>query len=387
MALTGWGLPALLALLSIAAFAGLVAWWPRLSGPGAPRLAARAGTLLGTNALVLLLAGALLNAQFQFFADWSDLAHAVTHAPAGSSASGGGRVAAAAAAHVVGAAAVAATRLPPLPPDAGTQKWLTYTVRGRVSGLTGRVVVRLPDGYTDPAAARRRYPVLEAFSGYPGEPEQWMEAMHVGGAVSGAEAAERLGPVLVVSPQTEFPDGVDDECVDGPSGTPQVETWLARDVPVWVAATFRVRTERTAWSTIGLSAGGWCAAVVAMHHPAQFAAAVVLGGYFRPLFGPLYRPFAPGSAAAAPYDLVRLARADPPPVALWLQTSSADGTSYPTSAALLKAARAPLAVRATVLQHAGHRLTVWRGLLPAALDWLGADVPGFRFAAAKPPGT
>jgi hypothetical protein len=34
-------------------------------------------------------------------------------------------------------------------------------------------------------------------------------------------------------------------------------------------------------------------------------------------------------------------------------------------------------VRATILAHAGHRLSVWRALLGPALDWLGATVPGF----------
>jgi len=37
-----------------------------------------------------------------------------------------------------------------------------------------------------------------------------------------------------------------------------------------------------------------------------------------------------------------------------------------------------LAVDATVLQHAGHRISLWKGLLPGSLAWLGANVEGFK---------
>jgi len=377
VSLTGWSFPVLLAVLVAVAGGGLVAGWPRLSAPGWGHVAGRAGSLLGLNVLVLLLVGALMNAEFLFFASWTDLATSLTGQPAGVPSDGGGRAADAATTRVHGVAAVAATRLPPLPPNATRDRWLTYQVHGDASGLSGRVVVELPPGYTDPRQARVRYPVLETFAGYPGEPEQWVGAMNLGHELSDAVAARRLRPALVVSPQTEFPAGVDTECVDGTPGRPQVETWLAHDVPAWVARTFRVGTDRGSWTTIGLSAGGWCAAMVAMRHPAQFAAAIVMGGYFRPEFGPLYQPLRPGSRQAEAYDLVALARRAPPPVALWLQTSHADRTSYGSSAALLGAARPPLAVRATVLKNAGHRLAVWRDLLGTALTWLGADVPGF----------
>lgn len=144
-----------------------------------------------------------------------------------------------------------------------------------------------------------------------------------------------------------------------------------------MARTFRVSTDRASWATIGLSAGGWCAAMATMLHPAQYSAAVVLGGYFRPEFGPFYQPYPAKAPAGARYDLVRLAHQAAPPVAIWLETSHADPVSYSSSAAFLKATRSPTAVDAVVLQHAGHRLSVWQGLLPQALTWLGTNVAGF----------
>jgi hypothetical protein len=187
---------------------------------------------------------------------------------------------------------VAASRLPPLPAGRVSPAGVvTYTVRGTHSGLTGKVEVQLPPGYQDPRRARLRYPVMEAFPGYPGGPGSWIHTMALGSTVSQLVAARRMREVLVVSPQVELPQGVDTECVNGIPGRPQVETWLARDVPDWVARTFRVRTS--------------------------------------------------------------------------------------SSAAFLEATRPPMSVKALVLQHAGHRISLWQSLLPTSLVWLGHNVPGF----------
>ena len=118
--------------------------------------------------------------------------------------------------------------------------------------------------------------------------------------------------------------------------------------------------------------------MVTMLHPAQYSAAIVMGGYFRPEFGPFYFPYSARDKLANRYDLVALTRRNPPPVAIWLETSHADPVSYNSSAAFLKATRPPLAVDAIVLQHAGHRVSLWQGFLPSSLTWLGANVSGFK---------
>lgn len=154
--------------------------------------------------------------------------------------------------------------------------------------------------------------------------------------------------------------------------------WLTTDVPNWVVEHFHVKTDRQSWATIGLSTGGWCAAMATMRHPATYAAAIVMAGYFTPWFGPYYRPFEPNSPLGRSYNLIRLARNTPPPVAIWLETSHADRDSYPTSALFLRDVRSPTAANAKVLENAGHRMSVWIDMLPEALHWLGTNVPGFR---------
>ena len=255
---------------------------------------------------------------------------------------------------------------------------ISYTVRGPLSGITATVVVQLPPYYTNPGYASAGYPVLETFPAIPDDARIWIDTMNLGGVVAREAAAKKMGPALIVSPQVEIPAGVDTECVNGSPGNPRIETWLTRDVPNWVTHTFRVKTDRTSWAAIGLSAGGWCAAMAAMLQPAQYSAAIILGGYFHPDFGPVYYPYPPNSKVPDRYDLVALTQRNPPPVALWLETSHVDTLWYHSNAAVIKAARPPLSVDATVLQHAGHRLTVWEPLLPLSLRWLGANVRGFK---------
>ncbi len=385
MALTGQPFLLLVGAATAAAFVGVVLVWPRLAARGVARIAGRAGLLAAVNLLVLLTASTQLNAQYLFFADWTDLQGALAGAPPVSSvvlpAGAGVPVGAVgplpADRSPSGQAAAVAPVLPPLPPGRmNSDGVMSFMVAGAASGLTGKIMVQVPPGYTDPGQSSTRYPVLETFQGYPSSPAQWIGTMHLGAVMARAVAGHRMRSALIVSPQLEFPAGKDTECVNGRVGAPQVETWLTQDVPAWVSRTFRVAADRGSWATIGLSSGGWCAAMTAMLHPVQYGAAVVMGGYFRPDFSGVAGAWSSGGAAAR-YDLIALARRAPPPVALWVQTSRSDPVSYGSTAALLGTVRPPLAVTSTVLDHAGHRTSIWQGLLPGSLAWLGATATGF----------
>jgi S-formylglutathione hydrolase FrmB len=380
MSLTGPVFLGAVVVVTVVAFLTVVAVWPTMAGRSPGRVLGRIGLLLTVNVLVLLTAATQLNAQFLFYADWTDLRGAFGGAPTTTVVTRGGVAAQAARVVVRGPSARAPKVSPALPtgPSSRSGPGVTsYTVRGPASGMVGTVVVELPPGYGAPANASTHYPVIEAFQGYPGSPTTWTDTMSLGGVIAQQVAAGRMRSALIVGPQVEMPAGVDTECVNGTPGNPQLETWLARDVPDWVAKHFRVATDRGSWATIGLSAGAWCAAMITMLHPSQYSAAIAMGGYFRPTFGPFYQPYPPGSTLAERYDLIALARRGRTPAAIWLETSHADTVSYASSSAFLKASRAPLAVNAIVLQHAGHRLSLWKGLLPGTMAWLGGNIPGF----------
>jgi enterochelin esterase-like enzyme len=189
-------------------------------------------------------------------------------------------------------------------------------------------------------------------------------------------AAGHLAPAVVVMP-FYTPGQIDTECVDGGAGQPQVEQWLTRDVTGWVEHHLRVGNSRTSWATFGLSAGAWCASMLAMLHPDLYSAAISLGGYYQPDFARTYIPFKPGSPQWDHYDLLRVAHDHPPTVALWVQTSKADAVSYGTTRQLLATAKPPTSITADVLPNAGHRLSVWTALIPQTLQWLGRTAPGF----------
>lgn len=379
MSLTSGWLLAAAVVLTLAAFAAVVVFWNAFAGRSAARVLSRVGMLLVVNLLVLLTAAVRLNDEYLFFASWADLHGALTGTVVKTHLTRGGSPAQAFERPVAGPAAHAPARVPPLPRGAVDATGLgTFQVHGAASGITATVVVQLPPGYLSPAAADRRYPVLEAFSGYPSGSDQWIRVMKLPQAMAKQVALGHVRPALIVEPQQWIPAGVDTECTNGAAGNPQVETWLTVDVPRWVARTFRVETDRSSWATIGLSAGGFCAAMASMLHPAQYGAAINMGGYFQPELSPVYQPYPPRSPLEVRYDLVELARRAPPPLAVWMETSHADAISYRSSSAFLRVAREPLAVHAVVLQNVGHRVGVWEALLPESLQWLGATVPGFR---------
>jgi enterochelin esterase-like enzyme len=369
----------LLVLATLAAAAAVVVFWERLAAPGLVAVLERLAALVVVNLLVLLTVGALANDTFGFFADWTDLGGAFQSAPHASTSSHGGSAGSAAGAAVrSGRLPAPPATLPPLPPGQPGQRQFTYRVRGPLSRLTGEVVVELPASYRDPSTRADRYPVIETFHGYPGTPRQWLDSMALGQVLDAESHARHVAPALVVAPQIEIPPGRDTECVNGGPGLPAVDTWLTQDVPDWVVRTFRVRTDRAAWAVAGLSAGGWCAAMASLLNPGRYGAALVFGGYFDAKFGSGYRPWPPGSPLRRRYDLVSQVASAPPPVAMWVETSHSDRTSFASTEKFLRVVRPPLAVHLVEFAHAGHSVLLWSGLVPEAVRWLGAEVPGFR---------
>lgn len=380
MTLTGSALLITAVLITAASFVAAVVGIPMIQGRQWVAMTSRALVLAVLNALVLLTAAIAVNDKYQFYADWTDLHNSLFGGALPSITVNAGAPAPDAdePKALAGGASVGGSTGHRPRHLAQPGPLTSYEVTGPRSGLTGQVLVTLPPGYQAPANTTRRYPVLETFPGYPGTPAQWYLDMNLGGELNSVEQAGQIAPVITISPQTEFPGGIDTECVNGQARDPRVETWLTRDVPNWLEHRFRVATGRTSWATLGLSAGAWCAAMAPMLHPHQYAAGIVMGGYFQPEFTDTYRPFGSGSTLARRYNLIALAHRDPPPVALWVETSHSDPLSYPSTSQLLAVARAPLSVHAVILLNAGHRFGVWTPLVPKALRWLGSHIAGFR---------
>lgn len=366
---------------------------PRATATGWSALLRRAGYQLAVIVTVLLAVGVTLNDQYGWYANWGDLGTAFIATDPGHVVAAGAVAAQAAAAPSGGGSGVDHEDVPladlPSPsalglglrPGPADGQIREYNVPGPVSRLASSITVWFPPQYTDPAMAHHRFPVLEAFHGAPGTPRQLWFNMSLGKLVAQQTAAGNLAPSVIVMP-FYTPGQLDTECVDGGAGQPQVEQWITRDVTGWVEHHLRVGNSRTSWATFGLSAGAWCASMLAMLHPDLYSAAISLGGYYQPSFERPYIPFKTDSPQWEHYDLLKLAHDHPPRIALWVQTSKADPVSYGTTSRLLTIAKPPMSITADVLANAGHRLGVWTPLIPQTMQWLGKTAPGFHPAPA-----
>lgn len=393
MSLTGAALMWLLCILAVGSFVWSILAWPRSAGSGAWAILRRVGHQLSVLVLVIAALGVMLNREYDWYSNWSDLAASFSSATpsgdiqvAGAAPSDAGaglldgspNAPPAGGATARGGAVLDSAASLGLESDPGPGgQYEVFSVPGPISGHTGDVSIWFPPDYGTAAQAHHRFPVIEAFHGVPGSPRQLSGTfVNIGHEVAAQVAAHHLRDAIVVMP-SYTPGGLDTECVNGTGSRPRMEDWITKDIPAWVEAHVRVDRDRGSWATFGFSAGGWCAAMSAMLHPETYAAAIVLQGYFQPTFEAPYIPFVSSSPDGQHYDLLRLAHVAPPRVALWILTSKADPVSYRTTAALLANAQPPLSITADVLTNGGHRTSVWTPLVPTTLQWLGTNLPGF----------
>lgn len=384
MSLTGHALQWGTIAVALLAAAAVVVLWARLARPGLLGVLLRISALMGVNVLLVFALLVTANRHYVFYSGWDDL---LGVQPQVSEQFAGAQPQDRSSAAV---SAVEAGTLHPTAPEGTTVSGYGGRVQQLqvtgASGVTGRVLVVLPRGYGDASNAGRTYPVLVALHGFPGTPEQWLTALDVRAALDSAAGSHQVLEPIVVVPDLAQPAGRDTECLNGPAGQPQVETWLSSDLPKAVEASYRARTSAAAWATMGFSMGGWCSAVLTMLHPQQFGAGIVMGGYFEYEPSSSYSPLTPGSAEAKAHDLVSIAASNPPAVSLFVSSSQDDPESWPTTKTFLAAAKAPLSATALIAKTGGHRSDVWAAQMPKALAWLGQTAAGFspKTGSAQP---
>jgi hypothetical protein len=268
---------------------------------------------------------------------------------------------------------------PPRVHPTGGEPSGTFTLAGPVSGVTSQILVSLPAGYDDPANASRRYPVIEAFPGWPGTLSGLATGFALRPTLDSLAAAHQIRNAILVLAYPWVPAGRDTECVNGPGGRAagdQVETWLTVDVPQWVRTHLRAAAAATSWATFGISAGAWCAAMASLRHPSVYRGAIVLGGYFWPQWG-YWRPYGAYGRYLPGHNLVVLEKKSPVPVAMWAYTSVGDPFSYPTTTQFSAVVRAPTQYAVHVAASGKHSSSQWKPWLSTALRWLAHAEPGF----------
>jgi S-formylglutathione hydrolase FrmB len=136
-----------------------------------------------------------------------------------------------------------------------------------------RLGIYLPAEY---ASSGRRYPVVYFLHGLPASPTSFRGADFLARALS---ASGRKA--IIVAPQGARDNDSDPEYLDWGTGR-NWETAITRDVVGYVDSHFRTIPERRGRALVGLSAGGYGAVILALHHLGAFSVVESWSGYFHP---------------------------------------------------------------------------------------------------------
>ena len=258
---------------------------------------------------------------------------------------------------------------------------IAVRMTGTASRLTRDVFIYLPPQYFQKPYATSRFPVIELIHGQPGQPEDWLAALDVQTTLASLIAAHLADPAVLVMPDVNGGRRISLQCIDQVGG-PADDTFVAQDVPRFVAARIRVQPPGRAWGIAGYSEGGYCAANLALRHPMRFGFAAVMSGYFRPMANRIVvrhaiksiDPFRRNGALRvqnSPLDILRQLPAGSQIPQFWVAAARAvrgDVMSAVTFVTLLRA-RDP-ATPLTITPDGAHNAVAWRSMIPPMLEWM-----------------
>ncbi len=299
--------------------------------------------------------------------------------------------------------------LPQLPANAGQQRLarvlgrvtggtaavqqgetVRLTVHGRRSQLTRTVYLYLPPQYFQARYARARFPAIELITGFPGQPQDWINVVGVTQSYLTLLRDGAVQPAVLVMPDANGGPRISLQCLNVRRG-PQDATFLGVDLPEALSRSLRVPPPGPAWGIAGYSEGGYCAADLALLYPARYGAAGVLSGYFVPgddrLGSPVrtVNPFGADKALRAlntPMQRVRALPVNEPVPQFWLGAGS-DFRQDVTAARAFQ--RRLLTRQPGAMVHLApggkHNMATWRALVPPLLAWL---TPRLAYAQRHP---
>lgn len=148
-------------------------------------------------------------------------------------------------------------------------------IPGTESGFDARPgLVYLPASYR--LNPRPLLPVVVLLAGQPGAPQMWIDGGQIVEALDRYAAAHNGLAPIVVLPDVLGSDWNNTMCIDSPKGN--AETYLARDVPAFVAANLQAATGPRHWAIGGLSFGGTCGLQLAVRKPDVYGRFLSISG-------------------------------------------------------------------------------------------------------------
>jgi len=167
------------------------------------------------------------------------------------------------------------------------------TIVGQRSRLARNVYVYLPPQYFQKAYAHYRFPAIELLHGSPGNPQAWLSVLDVIPTYLNLLEAHPSDAAILVMPDTDGGQQYGLQCLNNPGGI-QDMTFVAEDVPDYIARFVRVQAPGPAWGVAGYSEGGYCAANIALQEPDRYGAAGIMSGYFVPIQSQVPKDNKPG---------------------------------------------------------------------------------------------
>ena len=271
------------------------------------------------------------------------------------------------------------------------------TITGQRSRLARDVYVYLPPQYFQKAYAHYKFPAVELLHGSPGNPQAWLSALDVIPTYLSLLGAHPGDAAVLVMPDTDGGQQYGLQCLNNPGGL-QDMTFVAQDVPDYLARLVRIQAPGPAWGVAGYSEGGYCAANIAMQEPARFGAAGILSGYFAPIQSQVPAGNKPGGKPVtvnvfaghpalqllnSPSAYITRAPLSVRLPAFWLAAGAQDTQDVSAAASFrqqvltrlqvqnrLLLQNRPLDVPFMVVPDGGHQGSVWRAALGPMLAWM-----------------
>jgi S-formylglutathione hydrolase FrmB len=108
----------------------------------------------------------------------------------------------------------------------------------------------------------------------------WDSSIHVQTLLDGMIGRGEIPPEIVVFIAHNGGPYPDSECVDSTDGREWFDRYVSGTVVPYVDATYRTIATPAARTILGFSMGGFCAPVLALHHPDLFGQVVAFSGYY-----------------------------------------------------------------------------------------------------------
>ncbi|WP_214413072.1 alpha/beta hydrolase [Sphaerisporangium fuscum] len=374
-----------MALLAVAGLVATVWWvWPRLSSRTWKAVLGRVGVLLANQLLILLALALVINNYGLFIGSWSDL-FGTDENTGGSIITQGGEIDTTTGQGSKGVQVINTSPVGLLAKGHSGGKLQEVVVSGATSKLSSSGFVYLPPQYFEKKWQNKRFPVIVALTGYPGDARNLITRMELPTRLAQAIDNHEIRPTVMVLMRPTVAPPRDTECMDVPNG-PQVETYFTKDLRESLSSAYRVGTKRENWGILGGSTGGYCALKMSMRHPEAFAAAVSLSGYYKAPIDPTTGDLFGGDHKLQDEnDLMwRLAHLPHPPITVLVTSSKKGEANYKSTMAFLGAVKPPMQASSLILPSGGHNFNTWNRELPQALPWLGQQLQAPTDEAATP---